>query len=89
MVIQEEDFRLESVEGDVLWDLELLRTVKSKSGEVRQEFQIEAYGVTLEYAMRFIIKHRIENKTPVLPLKEYVEAYKQALKELKKLLGNL
>lgn len=85
MIIEEPDFRLEAVDGDVLWDLELLHTVKPKNGPERQEFQNEAYGVSLSSALRRIVRYRIEQKTSVLNLKQYVDEYKKQVNELTKL----
>ena len=43
MVIEESDFRLESLSDmSHFWDLELLYTIKPKGGEPREEFKIAA-----------------------------------------------
>lgn len=89
MKIEEQDFILESSnETSILFDLQLLKTIRPKSGPVREEFQIIGYGVPLERCLKHIIKHRIDQKYPdTMTLKQYLNEYKIILKELKELIS--
>ena len=78
MIIEEADFRMESV-GDNLhfWDLSILKTIKSKDGE-RQEFKVIGYGLPISACLQRIADYRIECKHPdAMSLKEYIQDYKQ------------
>ena len=78
MIIEESDFRLEnSNDFSQFWDLELLYTVKPKSGEPRQEFKNAGYGLTLESAIKRIINYRLSNKKEIYTLKEYLSEYRK------------
>ena len=77
MIIEEADFRMESV-GDNLhfWDLSILKTIKSKDGE-RQEFKVIGYGLPISACLQRIADYRIECKHPdAMSLKEYIQDYK-------------
>lgn len=80
MIIQEEDFRLTPL-GFRDFDLELLYTIKPKSGETRTEFKNAAYGVSLEHAMKLIINYRIQKKVRdrAITMKQYLQLYKREL----------
>lgn len=80
MIIQEEDFRLSPI-GYRDFDLELLYTIKPKSGEPREEFKIAAYGISLEHAMKLIINYRIQKKVRdrAITMKQYLQLYKREL----------
>ena len=78
MIIQESDFRLENASDfSQFWDLELLYTVKPKSGEPRDEFKNAGYGLTLETAIKRIINYRISKKHETLSLAQYLKEYKE------------
>ena len=86
MIIEESDFRLENASDfSQFWDLELLYTVKPKSGEVRQEFKNSGYGLTLESAIKRIINYRLSNKKEIYTLKEYLEEYKAENDKIRRL----
>ena len=86
MIIEESDFRLEnSSDFSQFWDLELLYTVKPKSGEPRQEFKNAGYGLTLESAIKRVINYRLSNKKEIYTLKEYLEEYKAENDEIRRL----
>ena len=63
MIIEEADFRMESI-GDNLhfWDLSVLKTIKSKDGE-RQEFKVIGYGLPISACIQRIADYRIECKS--------------------------
>lgn len=88
MIIEENDFRLESVtDSDLMFDLELLHTVKPKGGEERQEFKIDGYGLPLESAIKHIVQYRISkgNKEGSLTMSRYLEEFKKIYKDVKSL----
>ena len=81
MVIQGDFFRLTpSGEHSLLFDLELLHTVKGKT--TREEYKIAGYGIPLESAIKKCIQYALNNKFEVLSLKEYLYEYKKMQKEL-------
>lgn len=87
MIIEESDFKLENASDfSQFWDLELLYTVKPKSGEPRQEFKNAGYGLTLESAIKRIINYRLNNKKEIYTLKEYLAEYKTENDSTKSLL---
>ena len=80
MIIQEEDFKLESIsDNSLFFDLELLHTVKPKGGEERQEFKVAGYGLRLETAIKKIIQHRIsaKHKDEAITMLKYIQEFKQ------------
>jgi len=87
MIIQENDFRLTSVnDSSPHFDLELLYTIKPKGGEIRQEFKNVAYGISLEGALLKIVQFRISNNHPeAISIKTYLEEFKKEIKSLKDL----
>lgn len=83
MIIEEHDYRLTQIsDSSPFFDLELLRTVKPKSGETREEFQNAGYGVTLETALHKIINYRISCRHEALSMKEYLTEYKKEVESL-------
>ena len=83
MVIEESDFRLESLSDmSHFWDLELLYTIKPKGGEPREEFKIAAYGIKLETAIDKIINYRIRKKVETTSLENYLSMYKKEKEQL-------
>lgn len=81
MVIQGDFFRLTpSGEHSLLFDLELLHTVKGKNS--REEYKIAGYGISLETAIKKCIQYALNNKFEVLTLKEYLHEYRKMQKEL-------
>lgn len=86
MVIEEADFRMESVgDSSHFWDLSVLRTVKSKEGE-RQELKIAAYGVPLLTCLKIITNYRVEMKHPEsMSLATYIADYREAIQRLEEL----
>lgn len=87
MIIEESDFRIESC-GDTnyMFDLELLKTVKPKGGDPRQEMKVVAYGIPFERCLQHIINNRIEAKKDTMNLSEYIKEYKEASEKVKNIL---
>lgn len=86
MVIEESDFKLTKTTGP-FWDLELLYTVKPKGKPERQEFKDSGYGMTLEYCIKKIIYHRMEQNKEVYSLKEFIQDYERISNDIKTLIN--
>lgn len=87
MSIEESDFKLTPATNDAgnFWDLEVLVTVKPKSGgELRKEFKLIAYGVTIDSAIRRIANYRIlhNNKDAALTMQEYLKQYREQINKI-------
>lgn len=88
MIIQEEDFKLESIsDSSLFFDLELLHTIKPKGGEERQEFKVAGYGLQLETAMKKIVQYRIsvKHRDKALSMAEYMKEFKKIYQDISKL----
>lgn len=93
MIIQESDFRLESVDdSDYRFNLELLYTVnKGKKDKERQEFKNCGYSLSLDSAINKIVQYRISCKhgEEAITLKTYFKEFKEELNNIKELIyGN-
>lgn len=86
MVIQEADFKMESVGDNThFWDLSFLKTVKSEKGE-RQEFKNAGYGLPMIACLKRIADFRVECKHPeAMSLKEYIQDYRIEITRLEEL----
>lgn len=88
MIIEENDFRLTSInEHSLLFDLELLYTIKPRNGTPRKEFKNVAYGLPLDSALFKVVQYRISNKFETTTLKSYIEEFKKQIKDLEDLYG--
>lgn len=88
MIIEEKDFRLESIDDNSpFFDLEVLKTVKPRGGEVRQEFKNVGYGLTIDSAIKRIAQYRINNKhkDEAITLKTYFKEFKEEIENLVKI----
>jgi len=87
MVIEEEDFRLTSVnEHSIHFDLELLYVVKPRGGEPRCEFKNVAYALPLDAALEKVVQYRISQKHPeALKLSEYLNEFNREIELLEAL----
>ena len=66
------------------WDLELLKTIKPKGGEPRQEFVNAGYGMSLGHCLRSIMSFRIATKhEDAVTLRQYLKEFIAGLKELR------
>lgn len=87
MIIEEPDFKLTPVdESSLLFNLELLHSVKSKDGSKRDEFKIDSYGITLEHAIKKIANYRVSKKykeDQCISLSTYINDIKDELKKIK------
>ena len=85
MVIEEKDFRMTQInQSSPFWDLELLKTIKPKGGETRQEFVNVGYGMTLGHCLKSIMSFRIANKhKEAVTMKQYLKEFIAGLTEIK------
>jgi hypothetical protein len=91
MIIEESDFRLETVDDTTpLFDLELLHTVNKGKSNERSEFKVVAYGITLDNALKRVIYYRLnnENKDKAITLAQFLKRYIQENNKLIKALEN-
>ena len=87
MVIEEKDFRMTQIsQSSPFWDLELLKTIKPKGGEPRQEFVNVGYGMTVPHCLRAIVNYRIACKhtEDAISMKQYLNELLPELRELKR-----
>lgn len=90
MEIVGDDYKLtpSKSDGALLWDLELLYEIKSKSGGTRTEFKNAGYGYTLKSAIKRIINYRITSKEETITLKEYLTRFQKEVDKLSELLSS-
>lgn len=71
----------------VFFDLYLLYDVGGKNP--RQEFKVASYGVSLENAIKSIIRHAVykKYKDTIITLKQYLDEYKSQKQDIKSTLG--
>ena len=88
MTIEEADFKLiPCSESSSLYDLELLYIVNKGKNNERTEFRNVGYGLSLESAIRRIIRYRIGNKykEEAITLKQFLEAFKEEAEKIKQM----
>lgn len=85
MIIEEPYFKLIPLDG-TLFDLEILRIINKGKKTERKEFKPEAYGVTLEKAMRIIVHNKLEDKytDSSIDLRTYLRDQRQIYEDFKK-----
>lgn len=85
MIIEGSFYKLTPVsESSPFFDLELLYDIGGKNP--RKEFKIEGYGLSLEAAIDRCCRYAISKKfkkEETIDLKQYVDEYKQAFREIK------
>lgn len=87
MKIEEHDFILESVsDSGNFFDLSLLVKVNKGKSNEREEMGKPMYGLPLSTALKYIAHYRAcKNAGDSTTLKRYIEEYKKAVEELKKI----
>jgi hypothetical protein len=89
MTIQGDFYRIEPInDSSPLYDLYLLRTVKSKTNP-RDEFQLEGYGMPMEAIIGRIIRYALNSKfkDEIVTLGNYLNVYKQIKEEITERVG--
>ena len=89
MTIQGDFYRIEPInDSSPLYDLYLLRTVKSKTNP-RDEFQLEGYGMPMEAIIGRIIRYALNSKfkDEIVTLENYLNVYKQIKEEITERVG--
>ena len=90
MIIEEKDFILEYIDDHDCFDLSLLKVKNAKdASKRREEFEIVAYGVSFESAMKRIINYRVSKKSDTFTPRQYINEFKQERESLLELYGNL
>ena len=88
MTIEEADFKLiPCSESSSRYDLEVLYIVNKGKSNERTEFRNVGYGLSLESAIRRIIRYRIGNKyeEEAITLKQFLEAFKEEAEKIKQM----
>lgn len=86
MIIEEQDFRLISIDDSTpLFDLELLYIVNKGKANERVEFRNNGYGLPLNRALERVIMNRLNKKKDVYDLKTFLQEYKSEVDSIKKL----
>ena len=91
-IIQEEDFRLIPLKRGYKFDLEFMATINKGKENERQEYKHEAYGVSLESAIKRIARHRQclhWDNNKIVTMQQFLEDYKKCLDETKRILSPL
>lgn len=87
MIIEESDFKLEFDDNHSRFDLSLLRVINAKIPDKRrEEFEIDAYGIDLDSALKRIINYRINKRSETITLKQYLEEYRKEVKIIENLI---
>ena len=90
MIIEEEDFKLEYLDEFNCFDVYTLKVINAKdASKRREEFEIVAYGVSFESAMKRIINYRVSKKADTFTPRQYINEFKQERESLLELYGNL
>ena len=91
MILTGKDFELRQINDTApFWDVYILKTIRPKGCESREELTNVAYGCTLDSAIRRIISYKINKKyftdqEGVLELKKYIAEFTSAVDRLEKL----
>lgn len=86
MIIEEKDYRLESIsDSSPLFDLELLRVVNKGKDNERHELKNAAYGIPLDSAIKKIAHYRTCNKFPEgkATMLEYLDTFNSIIQDIK------
>lgn len=85
MIIEGPFYKITPVnDSSPFFDLELLYDIGGKNP--RKEFKIEGYGYTLETAIDRCCRYAVSkkyDKEEIITLKQYIDEYKKAFKEIK------
>lgn len=88
MIIKGTDYELRQIdETSPFWDVYILKVIRPKGCESREELTNIAYGCSLDSAIRRIIAYRINKKhfgEEFTSLKSYIIEYKTAIDKLTK-----
>lgn len=88
MVIKGEDYELTPVsENSLHWDLRLMKTVKPRGGEPRQELGDPLYGMPLDNAIKHIVYYRAKKKfkdEETVKLEDFIKTIQMINEEIRK-----
>ena len=90
MKIEEHDFILESVD-DVshFYNLQLQKVVNKGKANERTAFGDTMYGLTLEAAIEFIVRYRVNKKSPdSVDMKTYLKELKEERRKITNFINN-
>ena len=90
MILKGPDYELRQIDDfSPLWDVYILKVIRPKGCQSREELTNIAYGCTLSSAIRKIINYRINKKhfdnEGILELQTYIKEFKSSADKLDKL----
>lgn len=87
IVIEEEGFKMvQSNKTGPFFDLYLPYTVNEGKDNERTEMRLSGYGHSFEYCIDLLVKIRIARKKETYTINEYMQAYINEIKEIKKVI---
>lgn len=90
MILKGNDYELRQIDDfSPLWDVYIVKVIRPKGCQSREELTNVAYGCTLSSAIRKIINYRINKKHfdngGIIELSTYIKEFKNSVEELDKL----
>jgi hypothetical protein len=82
MVIEGKDYKIEKVNDSEFYNLSMLSVINKGTDKEREEFKIISYGIPFEVCIKKIADYRLRNIEGTYTLKEYIEKFKDIIKEL-------
>lgn len=90
IVIEQDNFKMiQSNETGPFFDLYLPHTTNEGKENERTEMKLNGYGYSFEYCIDLLIKIRLNNKKESYSINEYMQAYVNEIKEIKKLIQHI
>ena len=88
MIIKGVDYEITPVSNEsLLWDLRLMKTVKPRGGEAREELGDPTYGIPLDSAIKHIVSYRTKKKfenEETVKLVDYIKVLQMMDDEIRK-----
>lgn len=93
MIIKGDDYEFRQInETSPFWDVYVLKMVRPKDCEPREELTNVGYGCSLSSSVSKVIHNRMNkkyfDKEGIIDLFTYIKEYTQSVKELQKLCNN-
>ena len=90
IVIEEKDFKMvQSSKTGPFFNLYLPYTVNKGKENERTEMRLSGYGHSFEYCIDLLIRKRLNEKSEIYTLEEYMKVYMKEVDEIKKLIQHV
>lgn len=90
IVIEEKDFKMvQSNKTGPFFNLYLPYTVNKGKEKERTEMRLIGYGYSFEYCIDLLIRKRLNEKSEIYTLEEYMKVYMKEVDEIKKLIQHV